>query len=291
MHEGVRNGRLLLKAQNLSLKTTLLTSGDLLGETDLYALALSDCYLRVSINAAKEETRRRFHGNNVSLNSVLSCIERLANLLSSRAGDTPIGVSFLLDTSNYEEIVRCASLCRDAGVSHFSVRRVLGPAFTRPSFDDSQCQRINLILSQVMALNSETFSVFVPWRELNEPDLSPLAGDIPSSRCWQSTLKTVIEPDPSPELFRVQLCGRCRGSGLGLASNDGPLLTLDNPADWTSRWRRTFFDDGYSRTSLVHRCPSCIDRGFIMMMEGVINGLNSHDFTILHLKKTSGSNA
>ncbi len=284
-HPAVRSGELLELANEVGLKTTILTSGDLLAQTDLLRIGRANCYLRVSLNAATNETRQRFHGNSVSLNAIFSTLERFASWLALENIKAPIGATFLLDVINCREVYECARIAREAGIAHFSVRRVLGPPSLRPEFSAAEVATVKDQFAKVRELESSRFRVFLPWRFLDEPDLNPAKGDFRVTRCWQSTFKTVIEPDPTSGGFRAQLCGRYRGSGVGQLMQMPPLFSSVEGSAWTDQWRKSFTDYGVSRDALPQTCISCIDRGFIMMIDSLLLFLKnpSNEFHILHL--------
>jgi len=288
LHCDIRSGALLGKAKQLGLKSALLTSGEMLTSSDLPALADSACYLRVSVNACTDSTRKAFHGNDYSAKSIFDAVERYASLLASKRECAPIGASFLLDTVNFSEMLACARICRTIGIRHFSVRRVLGPQALRPTFTETQLREVERLLQEVSSLTSPSFRVFVPWRPVDEPDLAPRSGSIPATQCWQSTFKTIIEPCTSAPSFRAQLCGRYRGCGIGQAHQLPALFQKESPDTWVHRWRDSFDVYPHSRAELVRFCPSCIDRGFILMVEGILNavGKKSADFSLLHLKRS-----
>jgi len=285
MHPNVRNGRLPLFARRLALKSTLLTAGDLLTRANLPTLAEAHCYVRVSMDAATEATRAAFHGNCVPLKQVIYQIEQLAAEQERQRTGLPIGATFLLDAANYREVADCALLCRDAGVSHFSVRRVLGPLNLRPSFSLEQLGEIDDRLREAASLGTEKFRVFVPWRPINEPDQNPAAGDFAASRCWQSTFKSVIEPRIDRPGVRGQLCGRYRGGGVGQQMQLPEVFSSEHGDDWLVKWRASFFDYPYRRTQLLHTCSSCIDRGFIELVDRLVEflGPSIREFDVLHL--------
>jgi Radical SAM superfamily len=285
LHRDVRSGQLVEFASRYGLKTTILTSGDLLDRADVKRIAGSGCYVRLSLNAATDATRRRFHGNRIPLGRVLAGAERLAGHLTALGTDVPVGATFLLSTINYHEVLACARLARDAGVRHFSVRRILGPPALRPQFSKAELDRLAQLLAQVERLHSQDFRVAVPWRPADEPDLNPAKGDFSASRCWQSTFKTVVEPVPETGGARVQLCGRYRGGGVGQRLSMPPLFSVDSGRDWVGRWRSSFSGYPVPRTELPRTCVSCIDRGFILMVERLLDfvGDARGDFRILHL--------
>ena len=284
-HFAVRSGELPELCQHLNLKSTLLTSGDLFEHCDLHRLAQADCYVRISLNAASNETRWAFHGNAVPLDRIFAAIRQFADGLARENSPLPIGATFLLDRINFHEVLACAIRARDSGIAHFAVRRVLGPEALRPEFTTKEQSAIGDLLSAVGELSDEDFKVFVPWRDLNEPDVNPANTELYSEHCWQSIFKTVIEPDPATGGFCAQLCGRYRGGGLGQLQQMPPLFSSKDGAGWIDKWRHSFNSYFISRDALPNTCVSCIDRGFIFMMDRLVRFLGdpTKGFSVFHL--------
>jgi hypothetical protein len=283
-HPAVRNGELPELAAQYGLKSTILTSGDALEKTDLERVGRAGCYLRVSLNAATDETRRRFHGNKVELSRIFRRIEGFANWLAAHQPGLPIGATYLLSDQNHAEVHDCASRARECGISHFSVRRVLGPPSLRPDLSEAEA-RVGELLRKTQALATDTFRVFIPWRPIGEEDLNPRQGAFTAAQCWQSTFKAIVESCPD-SAYRVQLCGRYRGSGLGQRMQMKPLFESSDGGKLVEEWRRSFTEYPFSRRELLHTCTSCIDRGFIQMMDELIQAVDPprHGFEILHLQ-------
>jgi hypothetical protein len=236
------------------------------------------------LNAAKASTRRLFHGNEIALGDIYQAVERLADHQSRLGSEVPVGATFLLSPLNYKEVFDCARIARNAGVRHFFVRRILGPPALRPVFSETQLRETGELLAKVRALHGLAFRVAAPWRTVDEPDLNPAAGDFSASRCWQSTFKTVIEPaGDGGNMARMQLCGRYRGGGVGQLLSLPPLGVIRGDG-WIDDWRRSFSLYPVSRESLLKTCVSCIDRGFIQMVDRLVGFVAGHsDFRILHL--------
>ena len=285
LHPAVLSGEVVEFAAKLGLKTTILTSGDWLDRANLDRIAETGCYLRLSLNAATEKTRQTFHGNRYSFSNILALAKRLVDRLDRLNAEVPVGATFLLSNLNYKEVLSCAYLARSAGIRHFLVRRILGPTKLRPHLSLSENNEAEELLSRVKKLHSNDFRVVVPWRAVGENDLSPKDGDFDAAQCWQSTFKSVVEPDPLSGGARVQLCGRYRGSGIGQLMQMQPLLSFSEGGAWVSKWQESFVTYPFSRQHLLHHCRSCIDRGFIAMMDQLLGFLKGHqeDFKILHL--------
>lgn len=285
LHSAVRDGFLVARASALNLKTSILTSGDLLDRSNLPQYAAAECYVRISLNAATDATRMRFHGNRVPLERVLRSAERLASLLRDRRSETPVGATYLLSPLNAHEVLDAARLAREAGIGHFSVRRVLGPPDLRSQFSPSLLADTLDLFEQVRGLHSPQFRVAVPWRHPAEDDLSPVNGDLGATWCWQSTLKTVLEPDPVHGSARLQLCGRYRGNGIGQLMQLGPLAEIGPTGEWVESWLGGFTRFSVSRRDLPRTCLSCIDRGFILLVDRLVSflGLPCQDFSLFHV--------
>jgi hypothetical protein len=207
-----------------------------LHRTNLHRIAEHDCYVRVSLNASTDKTRRAFHGNAISLSSILASVERLLNCLSINRSEVPVGATFLLAPTNYAEAADCARLARRVGIRHFSVRRILGPPWLRPYFNKEAERHLMDLVAEIGEMHSNDFRVAVPFRPINQDDLDPRAGDFTAGRCWQSTFKTVLEPDPATRGARVQLCGRYRGGGGAQRLALPALFVLRPNEEWLYRW-------------------------------------------------------
>jgi MoaA/NifB/PqqE/SkfB family radical SAM enzyme len=292
LHPDIRSGRFPLLAHSLGLKTTILTSGDFLDNSELPALSESRCYVRISLNASTDKTRMIFHGNKISLSTILSSIEQLANFNSNYADPVPIGATFLITEHNFRELASCAARAREAGVGHFSARRVLGPSSIRPRLTTHDKQQINQLLEEISWMDSPEFRVSVPWRDMDEADINPSRGDFSADRCWQSTLKAVLESSHEQGHCRVQLCGRYRGNGLGQLMTLPPLISSTNGLNWVSEWRKSFTSYPIKRKDLLNHCTSCIDRGFILMTDRLMKFIsqNKKRYVIFHYKCNQDSN-
>lgn len=284
-HAAVRSGELPELADRCGLKSTILTSGDLLERTDLPRIGAAGCYLRVSLNAATDETRRQFHGNRIALSRIFRRIEELSGWIAASRPGLPIGSTYLLSDSNWSEVYDCARQARDCGINHFSVRRILGPPQLRPRFEEAEQDRLQDLLRATRELAKDDFRVFIPWRPVEEGDINPRRGDFAAAQCWQSTFKAIVECCPE-DAYRVQLCGRYRGNGIGQQMQMAPLFTSADGDEITEKWRRSFTAYPVSRPDLLHTCTSCIDRGFILMMDALIKFVDPprRGFEILHLQ-------
>lgn len=284
VHPSVRNGDLLLCAHGLGLKSAVLTSGDLLPRARLGEFARAQAYVRISLNASTDRVRRLVHRNHISLSSIVAATEELVKAHGVLGSAVPVAASFLLLRENLNEVASCARLARDIGVKHFSVRRVLGPAHIRPSFGPEDVDRIAEQFRTVSSMHSRDFQVAVPWRRVQQPDLDPSQGDFAASMCWQSVLKVVVEPDPTCGGARGQLCGRYRGGGVGQLMSLPDLFRTDE-GKWVDAWRRSFWEYPYTRDELLGRCSSCIDRGFILLVDRLHSFLSDYSdaFEVRHL--------
>jgi hypothetical protein len=223
----------------------------------------------------------------LEVSQLFGYIERFSKWLACNNPDLPVGATFLLSHINYNEVYDCARLAKNSGINHFSVRRVLGPPHLRPRFTETQKNELKTLLDKTQALSTNEFRVFIPWRPINEPDLNPSKNDFDTSYCWQSTFKTVIEPSLHGA-YQVQLCGRYRGNGVGQEMQLPPLFTSLNGKEWLKKWRESFSNYEIHRQDLPRTCSSCIDRGFIKLVENLLTFIEwpNHDFEILHLNSS-----
>ena len=127
-HAAVRSGELPELADRCGLKSTILTSGDLLERTDLPRIGAAGCYLRVSLNAATDETRRRFHGNRIPLSRIFRRIEELSGWIAANRPGLPIGSTYPAERLQLERGLRLRP--SSPGLRH---QPLLGAAHPRPS--------------------------------------------------------------------------------------------------------------------------------------------------------------
>lgn len=287
-HSDVRNGKLPQLAQQLGLKSTILTAGDALSTTNLEAIGSADCYLRISLNAATDEIRQKFHGNNSSIVKIFTAVSRFAYWRDANNPGLPIGGTYLLSDLNYQEVYDCATRSKECGINHFSVRRILGTQSLRPHFSNEQLEKIEELFKKIRELADAGFRVFLPWRNLNEPDPDPSSGEFVAASCWQSSFKAILEPSAEAR-YKVQLCGRYRGDGVGQEMQLSPLFHSQNGTEWVNQWNKSFKDYPIPRSELPFKCVSCIDRGFIKMMDNLLSFLQPprFRFKIFHLADTS----
>lgn len=286
LHESVRNGNVIEIASLLNLKTTILTSGDVIKKTNLKKIGESGCYLRISLNASTNKTRYNFHRSPTLLTDILNEISDFNSWLVNNNIILPVGVSFLLSPLNYHEVYECAKISKEIGVSHFSIRRILGPEKFRYNFNDQELEIIYSQFKKIKELDDSSFISFIPWRSLNESDLIPQK-DFFIKNCWQSTFKTVVEPSNKDEnSYRMQLCGRYRGNGVGQQMQLDPLLESNDGVSFNLKWQDSFSFYPIPRQKLPEICGSCIDRGFMLMIDEIMDFLDydTSDFSFLHLQ-------
>ncbi len=270
VHRAIRDGSLVATCAELGLAQTILTSGDLLAGANWDAYIDANLYLRVSLNAATDVTHARFLGIPDRLTTILATLEgyaaRKANSPTGRS--TPLGATYLLSHLNWHELADCAAMAKGVGVNHFSVRRVLGPPALRPEPIDEAA--LDEQFERASALEDDSFQTFLPWRHVSEPDVP--AHEIPAERCWQSLFKLVLEPTADRSRLGLNLCGRYRGGGVGQLRQIPPMmLGFEELRDFEATWRHWLLE--HDRRELLMTCPSCIDRGFIMLVDRLIRSL------------------
>src|SRR5262249_50539336 len=118
----------------LGLRTAVLTAGDLLSARHIPTFVRARTYVRVSLNAASDQTRSLLHGhtgNHYLLSRILDTVSLLSAARDDQLGSTgrtemPIGATSMIHPANVHETVAIAARARDAGFDHLSFRVILG---------------------------------------------------------------------------------------------------------------------------------------------------------------------
>lgn len=287
LYQWIRNGELIEKCAKYNLKQTILTSGDRLSDANTTSFIDCNVYLRTSLNAATNETHKRFHGCPQPLTEIIKALEKyISKKKNALLHDyTPTGATFLLSHLNYKEVFDCAKLAKEIGIDHFSVRRVLGPKWLRVDNELIIEEELKDLFMKIEQLRSDTFVLFIPWRSVTENDIK--AFEIDSDCCWQSIFKTFMEPSIDGKGMNMTLCGRYRGGGIGQLKQIEQTIIDGTNNNYLNSWK--YFLQKYDRKRLINTCPSCIDRGFIVFVNNLLKGLNflgriNFDFQYIHIR-------
>jgi MoaA/NifB/PqqE/SkfB family radical SAM enzyme len=244
--------RMLSVPRRYGLRSCVITNGDLLNEK-LIELLVSDIdHIRLSLNAARDDTRRAVHRPITEVNDLSSIfrhlrqISELRNIIWPSERRPSIWTTFLLLPENVGEVYLAAQMARDCGADSISFRPIYHDLSSPLSKDGEQ--RLQVQLERALTLHSPpAFCVFTPKRDLSiAAHLSPEAH---FARCISCRVRTVIEATGQGPMIKV--CGLHRGvngNSLGLVRED-----LGFGAIWNSA--------GTSRllSERPRVCGNCID--------------------------------
>ncbi|MFE2536680.1 radical SAM protein [Streptomyces sp. NPDC059371] len=272
----------------LGMDTAVLTAGDLLSEALVPVLLAARTYLRVSLNAASEETRRLLHGRQ-SGGARLASILRVVDLLVRRraqewgpaaAVEMPLGATSMIHPANVGEVAALACLVRDIGFDHLSFRVVLGQDH-KVMFSSEQAESLKAQFAEIRrTVVNESFQVFLPTRDLTD------TGYVPSryfTVCRASTHRAVVEVGSTPDRAAVVPCGRYRGEGFR-SSQPGRHRVVFGELDGTDSLAGLHASPG-SRQLLAEfpqRCGDCIDRSMNTALEDIAGFLQQSPGALFH---------
>jgi pyruvate-formate lyase-activating enzyme len=247
---------------SLGMRTALLTAGDLLSTRQFAQLLRARTYVRVSLNAATDETRRAIHARGHRGRGVRSILDTLARLAEQRAGEygseareqMPLGATSMVHPANVHETVDIAREAREAGLDHLSFRVVLG-AERRVAFTDEELATLHEAFALVRKeVAGPDFKVFIPTRDLTDTGYRPSEH---FGTCIASTHRALVEVGPDAETAAIVPCGRYRGNGF---RGDGSTVfgVIAPGAEFSDVWM------GQHMRRLLptfpDACGDCIDR-------------------------------
>jgi MoaA/NifB/PqqE/SkfB family radical SAM enzyme len=262
-----------------SLRTAVLTAGDLLSPKIIDVLVESGTYLRVSLNAGTDETRSLLHGTNperFGLSRILSLIADTSRRRLACYGDKPrsammIGATSMIHPLNVEEVFRTAERARIAGVDHLSFRVVLGEnhAVTFSERDvDVYVEQRSRVLEELV---DDDFQVFFPTRSLTDEGYVPAQH---FTTCRACTHRALVETGADATAPALVPCGRYRGEGYLSSSLDSGRTVfeiLDQGRGLDEVWMSDRMRDMVRR--FPQACGDCIDRSANQMLEGIDGAL------------------
>ncbi|SEF24251.1 Radical SAM superfamily enzyme, MoaA/NifB/PqqE/SkfB family [Amycolatopsis pretoriensis] len=264
-----------------SLRTAVLTAGDLLSPEIVDVLVESGTYLRVSLNAGTDETRSLLHGTNAGrfgLSRILNQIAYADRQRRVRYRDLPrpammIGATSMIHPLSVGEVFRTAERARSAGADHLSFRVVLGAGHS-VSFserqNDSYAEQRHRVLDELV---DENFQVFFPTRPLTD------TGYVPAQHfttCRACTHRALVETGADPAAPALVPCGRYRGEGyLSSSLDDGRTVfdILDQERGLDEVWMSSRMRNMVQQ--FPRACGDCIDRSVNQMLEGIDSALTA----------------
>jgi pyruvate-formate lyase-activating enzyme len=280
----------------LGLRVAVLTAGDLLSERLVPVFLRARTYVRVSLNAAEDTTRRAIHGQRGDRHGVQRIFD-VVRLLADRRNEAfgaggyaemPIGATSLIHPMNVDETVAIAERAKRAGFDHLSFRVILGEAL-RVDFTTAVRSQLTAAFDRIRStVADDNFQVFLPTRDITDE------GYVPSryfSQCRASTHRALIEVGRVPERAALIPCGRYRGHGYRAGPEEdrvvfGHLSPAESLGDvWLGPSMKQLLP------SFPQACKDCIDRSANVFLEKVVSILNADPGSIFipfALPKSSG---
>ena len=117
---------LILCAKELGFKQGLNTNGYLLNSQTIPFITENFSYVRFSVDAATPITLQKCHGTKEKDFSVITHnIQEMCTERKLRKSKCVIGFSFLIDSSNYKEIVPAVELAKNLGVDYIQLKPIV----------------------------------------------------------------------------------------------------------------------------------------------------------------------
>lgn len=285
--------------RELRLRSAVLTAGDLLAERHIPGFVRARTYVRVSLNAAGDATRRTLHGQRTGrygLQPILDTVHCLRARRDTELGtagpaEMPIGATSMIHPVNAAETLAIAERARQAGFDHLSFRVILGKDHKVP-FTTAAREQLSSAFDEIRRrVADESFQVFLPTRDITDQ------GYVPGryfERCRASTHRALIEVGPAPERAALIPCGRYRGHGyrpgtdpdrmvFGYLSKTEPLKDV-----WLGEHMKQLL------TSFPQRCEDCIDRSanlFLRTAETILRADPGSIFVPFAVPSSAGDDA
>ncbi|MFD6825623.1 radical SAM protein [Streptomyces sp. NPDC060085] len=277
------------------IRTAILTAGDLLLESLLSPLIDARTYLRISLNAATDDTRWQLHGQRNIRSPITSIVGVVRELVRRREAEfgsdaacvMPLGATSMIHPDNAGETADIAKLARDAGFDHISFRVILG-ADHKVNFSREQLDVLQAQFTEIRhTIASADFQVFLPTRDLTD------TGYIPSDffkKCRTATHRAVVEVGSQPSRAAVVPCGRYRGEGYRAEDPHRPRVMFGElDASTTITDLHAQPHSGRLLATFPAACGDCIDRSANVMLERIAEQLNDDPSTQFHPFRTLGA--
>ncbi|MCX7172318.1 MAG: radical SAM protein [Proteobacteria bacterium] len=207
----------------------------------LEAMARHCFFVRGSIDAARAETHRICHGSD----DFALVIANLRRLVEIRAGTKRpiIGVQYVTNQWNYQDLPYAAQLFRDLGVDYMTIKPAyknqLNPDHPENTIDN---QEVFGYMRQAQAESTNIFKVYAKYPQFVEV-VEHATND---ARHYQKCLSTPLSPYLDED-GKVEMCGNLKGRGFTM----GSILEHSFEEIWNSARRK----DCLSRIDLF-KCPS-----------------------------------
>jgi len=269
----------------LGLRTAVLTAGDLLRPSLFPILVRAGTYVRVSLNAATDETRLALHSpvaGRYTLQAILAAVRELSAARAATWGQAardrmPLGATSMLHPLNIHETYAIAAEAKAAGFDHLSFRVVLGARHS-VAFSHAQHEAFKLARARVAAeLEDEDFLVFFPTRDLTD------RGYVPSTyfgTCRACTHRALVEVGPDRDVAAIIPCGRYRGQGFATDGDASKVFGyLGNGTALADTWMSAQMST--KAAAFPSACGDCIDRSANAFLDGIEQALRADAASVL----------
>lgn len=156
-----RINTLIKGASELGTAVRVYTAGKRLSDENIRRTLLEHTKLvRVSIDAANEETYQQTHGVK-GLNERLLNLEKMVNEKAASSSDTLIGMHFVIQKANMNEIVRFAEIAKNIGIDYIVYsQETFGKV--NGGFSTEDYEKVVNDLKKVELMHSDNFRTVVP---------------------------------------------------------------------------------------------------------------------------------
>lgn len=114
-----------IKNCNDKIDIGLITNGSRLNKKEIRETITDYCtWVRISVDAGSKETYEKIHGVN-TFDEVIQNIQDLVKTKKQYNSKVKIGVSFLLNTMNYNELIKAVKIFENTGIDYFQVKPLI----------------------------------------------------------------------------------------------------------------------------------------------------------------------
>lgn len=250
------------------LRSCLITNGDLLDRAICELLVSNVDHVRVSLNAAQNDTRQSVHKPRYSVNDLSTILEFIGYMAQLRDRMWPlqrkplIWTTFLLIPENIDEIFLAAQNVRDCGADSISFRPVyhnlLSP-FSKSELDTLQHQ-----LKLASSLHSPpSFQVLSPKRDVTK--IWQISPQNQFSKCISCRARTIVEATNLGPMIKVCDIQRgMHGERMGVAGES--LGLIKNKTPFSKLW-----NSHNTKRILSHRPETCGEHCIAFSMNITLN--------------------
>lgn len=155
--------KLIRYAASIGFKQGLNTNGRLLTQDTIAFIAETFSYIRFSVDAGCSETLQKCHrAAPEDFEIIISNLRNLCRCKKIRKEGPVIGFSFLIDSTNYYDMVRAAEIAKDAGVDYIQYKPIVHYGSNAQFAGDAPIwTEMEKAFRQVKALETSGFAVHI----------------------------------------------------------------------------------------------------------------------------------